>query len=456
MARAARSVLAIAVLMVLFWVFAVLPIAVTALLPLLLLPLFGVASLATPAFPGGFVVSAQYGHHLIFLFMGTFILSRAMTLHGVDRRIALYVLRLFGSRPAILLLGFICASGFLSMWITNTATTAMLVPAALAVLRDIDHPQAGRYRSGVLLSVAYAATVGGIATLVGTAPNAVYAGFASTLAAHEVSFTEWLSFGLPFVVVFLPLLWLVQRWRFVPAGLTLPARAALGALGPMKKGERHVAIVFGLMVLLWLTRSPLPIGWPGWSSLSLGWLSLSGCNDATVAMLGAVLLFGLPVDLRKRRFTLSVREGLDISWGTLLLFGGGLALGKAIGSTGLAQWFAELLHSLAVAGPGVLLLSVTLLASLLTELTSNTATATMLMPVMFALGRTLGGGELRFMATAAVATSMAFMSPIATPPNAIVYGTGEVKLTEMFRAGVLLNLLAVLVWWGVATLLVGG
>ncbi|MCA9664008.1 MAG: DASS family sodium-coupled anion symporter [Myxococcales bacterium] len=457
MRRAARGALACGLLMVVFWIFSVLPTAITALLPLVLFPVLGVASLVSPKFPGYFVVSAQYGHQLIFLFMGTFVLSQAMTRWKLDERMAFHILGVFGTRPAVLMLGFVTASGFLSMWITNTATTATLTPTALAVLASVKHPDVGRYRTGLLLAVAYASTVGGMATLVGTAPNAIYAAFASSLANHQVSFTEWLAFGLPFVLVFLPMLWLVQAWRFIPRGLELPGRKGLETPGRMTRGEKQVAAVFLMMVLLWVTRRELSvIGWPGWSSFSLGAMSFSWANDSSVAMFGALLLFLWPVSLRERVFTLDLKTGLDISWDTLLLFGGGLALGSAISATGLASWIAEGLHVVAGAGQHLLILAVTLLTSMLTEVASNTATATMLMPVMFALGRSLGGGELRFMATAAVATSMAFMSPIGTPPNAIVYGTGQVSMGQMFRAGAILNLLAALVWWIVAVVLVPG
>lgn len=454
--RAARAVLAVAALMIIFWVFAVLPTAITALLPLVLFPLLGVASLTSGTFPTYFPVSMMYAHHLIFLFMGTFILSQAMTLWRLDHRIANQILRIFGSRPGILMLGFVLASAFLSMWITNTATTAILVPTAVAVLQGIKHPQAHRYQTGVLLCVAYSATVGGIGTLVGTAPNAIYAGFASTLAGHQVSFAEWMGFGLPFVIIFIPLLWATMAWRYIPKGLRLPERGKDQAPSAMVRGEKQVAFVFLLMVSLWLTRGELAVfGWPGWSSFSFGPFDLAWANDSAVAMFGALLLFALPVDLGKRKFTLDLETGLDISWGTLLLFGGGLALGNAIASTGLAVWFAQLLQVVAKAGPHVLILSVALMTSLMTEVTSNTATATMLMPVMYALGQSLGGKELTFMATAAVATSMAFMSPIGTPPNAIVYGTGKVTMGEMFRAGVILNFMAVFVWWIVATWVIG-
>jgi sodium-dependent dicarboxylate transporter 2/3/5 len=385
--------------------------------------------------------------------MGTFIVSRAMTKWSLDNRIALYILRIFGSRPALLMLGFILAAGFLSLWINNTATTAILVPTALAVLKSIEHPQAHRFRTGVLLSVAYASSVGGVGTLVGTAPTAIYAAFAATLVGHQVTFSEWLSFGLPFVVIFIPILWGVMAYRYTPRGLSLPREQVIALQGPMSRGEKQVAFVFAAMILLWLSRSPLAIiGWPGWSGFSIGGYRLSWANDSTVAMFGAMLLFALPVNLKQRQFALDLKTGLDISWSTLLLFGGGLALGLGIAQTGLAAWLAQSLQVVAKAGPVLLVLAVALMTSLVTEITSNTATCTMLMPVMFALGQSLGGQELVLMATAAVSSSMAFMTPIGTPPNAIAYGTGQVTMREMFLAGFVINMLAVLVWWGVAVL----
>ncbi len=447
-AAVAQRVLAVALLMVVFWILEVLPIPVTALLPLVLFPVLGVAPLGKPTFPAYFSIGAQYGHHLIFLFMGTFMLSAAMIRWGLDRRVALHILGRFGSRPAVLMLGFMLTAAVLSMWISNTATAAMMVPIAMAVVDRVKGEGARTYRTGVLLSVAYSASVGGIATLIGSPPNAVYAGFAQTLANHPVSFSEWFSFGLPFVVVFLPVMWLVQARRFVPDGLTLPSGSSLEAPGPLSRGEATTAAIFVLMALLWLSRGAISIiGWPGWSSFAPFGFSLAWAKDSTVALFGAVLLFSVPVNFSKRDFVLDIRTGLDISWGTLLLFGGGLALGQAIGATGLATWFADLLQVLSVVGPRLLLLAVALFASFITEITSNTATATMLMPVMFALGRLLGGKELIFMSTAAVSTSLAFMLPIATPPNAVIFGTGAVQMKEMIRAGLILDLLAVVTWW---------
>lgn len=451
LSRAALATLAVAVLMMIFWIFGVFPVAVTALLPLVLFPVLGIAHPIHPAFPAGFGVGAMYGHHLIFLFMGTFMLSRAMIRWRLDRRVALRILGVFGSRPSILMLGFILSAAFLSMWISNTATAAMMVPIALAVVDRIEHPKADRYGTGIMLCVAYGATVGGIATLVGSPPNGIYAGFVSALAGRSVGFTDWMRFGLPFVLIFLPVLWAVQALRFIPAGLQLPDRAA-GATGePMAAGEKGVALVFALMVLLWLTRSPVAaISWPGWASFAVGSLDLHWANDTSVALLGAVLLFGIPVRGEGTRL-LDLETGLDISWGTLILFGGGLALGQAIASTGLAVWLASVLEVIAPAGPHVVLLAVATFGSFVTEVTSNTATATMLMPVLFALGRSMGGRELAFMSTGAVATSLAFMLPIATPPNAVAYGTGRITMGQMARAGAILNLLAVLIWWGVAS-----
>jgi len=447
-AGAAHCVLAVALLMVVFWVLEVLPIPVTALLPLVLFPVLGVAGLGRPTFPAYFSIGAQYGHHLIFLFMGTFMLSAAMIRWGLDRRVALHILKLFGSRPAVLMLGFMITAAALSMWISNTATAAMMVPIALAVVDRVKGEGARTYRTGVLLSVAYSASIGGIATLIGSPPNAVYAGFAQSLAGHPVSFAEWFSFGLPFVLVFLPVMWLVQARRYVPAGLSLPSGGALEAPGPLGRGEVTTAAIFVLMALLWLSRGAITIiGWPGWTSFDPFGFSLAWAKDSTVALLGAVLLFAVPVNFKDRTFALDLRAGMDISWGTLLLFGGGLALGQAIGGTGVAIWLADLLQVLAKAGPSLLLLAVALFASFVTEITSNTATATMLMPVMYALGRSLGGKELMFMSTAAVSTSLAFMLPIATPPNAVIYGTGVVQMKEMIKAGFILDIMAVLTWW---------
>ncbi|PIO06774.1 hypothetical protein COT47_02745, partial [Candidatus Woesearchaeota archaeon CG08_land_8_20_14_0_20_43_7] len=449
---AAKAVLAIAVLMLVFWIFEIVPIYVTSLLPIVMFPLLSVASLSSVAFPGYFIVTSEYANHLIFLFMGTFMLAKAIEKWHLDKRIAIKIIKVFGTNPKYLLLGFILTTAFLSMWISNTATTAMMIPIALALLKHAHHDKKEmRFETGLLLAIAYAASIGGLGTIIGSPPNAVFAGFAQSLAKTTITFVGWMKFGLPFVILFIPICWLYMSWRYTEKGIRLGEHLVTQRLGKFSQGEKNVAIIFAVTALLWLSRSAIPIiHWPGWSSLKPFGLNLTLINDSAIAIAAAIALYLVPASLKKYEPTLDLETGFSISWGTLILFGGGLTLGAAIANTGVAAWFAELLTVFSGVHVLILLIIISALAVVLTEFTSNTATATMLMPVMFALGAAMAAGNsnypLVFMATAAVATSLSFVLPIATPPNAIAYGTGKIKLKEMIHAGIALDILGILLW----------
>jgi sodium-dependent dicarboxylate transporter 2/3/5 len=416
------------------------PIPATGLVPLALFPTLGILDASDAAAP--------YANELIFLFMGGFLLAVAMQRWGLHKRIALSILSAVGTNPERLVLGFMLATAFLSMWISNTATTAMMLPIGCAIA-EMFRPatQHGRYEFGValMLGIAYAASIGGVSTLIGTPPNAVLAGAASELLDVDIGFLEWMGVGLPLALVMLPLTWvLLTRVLHPPGTLAGDAKALLDAereaLGPPGRGETITAAVFALTALAWVMRSEKAFGdamIPGIETL------LPGVRDSTIAIVAAVALFVLPVNWRKGEFALNWSTAKGVPWGVLVLFGGGLSLARAMEASGLAAWIGDTVGSLEAVPAVVIIVAVTALVVFLTELTSNVATASMAMPVLAGSAAGLGIEPLTLMTAAAMSASMAFMLPVATPPNAIVFGSGYLTVPQMGRAGLLLNLCAI-------------
>ncbi|HEB91566.1 MAG TPA: SLC13/DASS family transporter [Deltaproteobacteria bacterium] len=439
---------AVATLMAVWWLTEAIPISATALVPLVLFPPLGVLSASAAAAP--------YAQELIFLFMGGFLIAAAMERWGLHRRIALAVMSRAGNSPGRLILGFMLATAFLSMWISNTATAAMMLPVAIAVaetLRPSD-PH-GRFGFGLalMLGVAYSASIGGMATLIGTPPNAVFAAAMAELRGVEIGFGRWMMVGLPVSLVMLPIAWfLLTRVLYRLGDLSGDAAAVIRAerlaLGPASRGEWVVGVVFVLTASAWLLRAPKSLGFidlPGIQTWA------PGVRDSTIAMAGALVLFLIPVDRKRGRRALDWETARGIPWGVLVLFGGGLSLAHAMDVSGLAVWIGNGVTGLASI-PGLIVLAVVAtLFIFLTEVTSNTATATMAMPIMAGIAIPLGLPPETLMATAALACSMAFMLPVATPPNAIVFSSGYVSIAEMSRAGLLLNLIGI----GLITLIAG-
>jgi sodium-dependent dicarboxylate transporter 2/3/5 len=334
------------------------------------------------------------------------------------------------------------------MWISNTAATAMMLPIGIAV-GEIFRPQdqEGRYEFGIalMLGMAYGASIGGLSTLIGTPPNAVLAGAASEMLDVEIGFVQWMAVGVPVSAVMLPLTWLLlTRVLHRPGALSGDAAAVIdgerGALGPPSRGERITATVFALTGLAWVLRSEKAMGEVTIPGLET-WVP--SITDSTIAMTAAVLLFVIPVDWRKGEFALDWTTARRIPWGVLVLFGGGLSLARAMDQSGLAAWIGGAVAALAAVPAWVIILIVVAMIVFLTEMTSNTATTTMAMPIMAGAAVGLGMDPLLLMASAALAASMAFMLPVATPPNAIVFGSGYVTIPQMVRAGFLLNLIAI-------------
>jgi sodium-dependent dicarboxylate transporter 2/3/5 len=422
LAPAAAITLGITLWCALWWITEPVAIPVTALLPLALLPLTGVL---TPV-----QVAQAYGNELILLLAGGFMLSTAMARSGAHRRLALYMVRLCGGHSARgLLLGFVLAAGLLSMWISNTATTLMLLPIPLAVLDG--HPKRALLAAPLILGVAYGANIGGLGTPIGTPPNLIFMQVYEQTTGTRIGFIEWMRWGVPILAVFLPLtaFWLGRRL----GGL---GSAELPHPGPWRSAEKRVLAIFALVALAWVTRSE-PFG--GWST----WLGLPGANDAAVALLGVVLLCA--VSDREGRRLLDWDTCSRIPWGALVLFGGGIAIASAFTVSGLSDVVAA--HLTGLDGLPTLLVIMLVCAGMifLTELTSNTASAALVMPILAAAALAAGVDPALFMLPAALAATCAFMLPVGTAPNAIAYGSGEVPARRMLREGLALNLMGIAV-----------
>lgn len=444
MTPAAWLVAAVAALMVVWWISEALPIAATALLPIVLFPLLGVTDIAGATTP--------FANPLIYLFLGGFIIALGMERSGLHRRIALTIIVRVGTRPMAIVAGFMLAAAFLSLWVSNTATAMMMLPIALSVTRLVEGEADRDHRSGfavvLLLALAYACNIGGLGTLIGTPPNALLAAYLLDSHGLEIGFGQWMLVGLPLVMIALPLVFVlltrvIFRLRIgeLPGGREL-IRGELARLGRMDRAEKQVAAVFVLTAALWVTR-PLLQTW------------LPGLSDTGIAIFGALLLFILPVDWRAWRFVLSWRDTTRLPWEVLILFGGGLSLAAGISDSGLAEWIGAAFQRLD--GLPVVLVIVLAVGAVifLTEVTSNTATAAAFLPILGSVAVGMGLDPIVLAAPAAVAASCAFMLPVATPPNAIVYGSGRVTIPQMARAGLLINLMMVVVVTGLMYLMLG-
>ncbi len=450
----AQATLALAGWMAAWWLTVAVPLAVTALLPLALLPTIGVASPADAAAP--------YANPVIFLFMGGFFIATAMRRWALHRRLALAVVMRTGTSPRRLVAGFMMACALLSMWMSNTAATLMMMPIGAAVLSLVRPSASGAGPEGetalngprglgpaLMLGIAYAGSIGGVATLIGTPPNAVLAAMADELLAVEVSFARWMAIGLPVSAVMLLACWALLCLMFrLPAqplaGVAGIIRGEQDKLGPWQAAERAVAIVFGCAAIAWIVRAPKQIGAvsiPGIQTL------LPRVEDSTIAIAAALVLFLWPArDPQGHRTTvLDWAHARSIPWDILVLFGGGLSLASAFQSTGLTTWLGGELAVLAGFPDLLIIAAVAGLFVFVTEITSNTATATLGLPVVAALGPSVGVEPLALMTAAAMGASMAFMLPVATPPNAIVFGTGYIEPAEMRRAGFWLNWVGIVV-----------
>lgn len=441
-----KVTLALMLLMIIWWVSEAVPIPVTSLLPGILLPLFHTYGFQEGRFVelNGRYVLAHYANPVIFLFFAGFLIAGAMQKWGLDRRMALWILtrRGMSRSPGRILFAMMCATALISMWVSNSATTAMMLPIGLGILSrlNVSHHRSS-FAKALLLGIAYAASIGGVGTIIGTPPNGIAVSILRTAGVAEITFLQWMSYGVPFVILSIPLAWLVLRSVF-PFDVTLEpdVRSLLEqerrGLGPLSRGEKLTLAGFLMAVVLW-TTNPL---WPYIPGLGqrLAWF-----DEYIIALFAAVVLFLIPVDWSKRRFVLDWNDARYVDWGTLLLFGGGIALSDAMFKTGLAQILAS--GFIALFGrpsPFVVVIIVVIFMDLLTEVTSNTAVTSMMVPILISISSGLGVDAESLAIPATIAASMAFMLPVATPPNALVYATHQVSLRDMLKAGIVLDLVA--------------
>lgn len=471
LSTAGRTTAAVGVLLAVWWMTEALPLPATALVPIVAFPLLGVLTVEE--------ATAPYANPNIFLFMGGFMIALAMQKWELHRRIALLTVRAVGTKPPRLIAGFMLATAFLSMWVSNTATTVLMLPIGLSVLMLVlDRVAAGsadtaavdaatdgdpdggggpavteliedsdtrNFAVALMLGIAYAASIGSLATLIGTPPNLILAAFVRQNYDIELGFGEWMLMGLPLAAVFLVLAWLVltklafrSGLREIPGGKQV-IQEEIQKLGKMSRGEWTVLVVFVTTALLWVFRQPLT----GWTALTDVLPFVANLNDAVIAIAAAVALFLIPVKAREGVSALDWQQAQKLPWGVLLLFGGGLALAAAVQASGLDEYVGNQVGAVGTL-PAILLVVVTAgVVLLLTEVTSNTATAAAFLPVLGGVALGLDLFPLVLLVPAALAATCAFMLPVATPPNAIVFGSGYVTIGQMIRAGVVLNVIGI-------------
>lgn len=457
-----RLVVGVAVWMAIWWITEAVELEATALLPLVLFPALGVMPIKAAAAP--------YADPTIFFFMGGMMLGAAMERWGLPRRFALHVLLRVGARPGLLVLGAMAATAIISMWVNNTSTCIMMLPIGMSVVRLVERsqasngapsPAADNFATAMVLGIAYAATIGGVGTLFGTAPNIILQSTLRNIAGTELSFGAYATIGIPLMVLYLPLAWLVLMWMY-PA--TLPPHAdssggvsgtrqflldQLRDIGPMRGPERSVLLVLLFAVALWTFMGPLNTAIN--AALSRGATAPAVLSEAGISILAAVVLFLIPArdEVGRPTRVLDWPTANGIQWGVLVLFGGGLSLAEAMGKAGVNETIGGLFKNLEGVPPIVVILGLTVATQLTSEVASNTAVATTFLPIAYAGSQALGVHPFTFMFPVALAASYAFMMPMGTPPNAMAVATGRVRIGQMVRAGLLLNIIAALLITGI-------
>jgi len=431
-------VASIVVLMAIWWATEAIPVPVTALLPLALFPLLGVTSFKEAALP--------YANPNIYLFLGGFMLALAIERSGLHKRMALHMIIAAGSSGPKLIGGFMTVAALISMFVMNTSTTLMLLPIGLAVCSVVANTIPGLtdkekkfFDTSLMLGIAYAATIGGMSTLVGTAPNIVFSAFMQETYGIEISMIQWMTLGVPLAIVMLYSAWLIlTKYVFPTSFITsddtkLYLRKMLTDQGPLSMDEKKISIIFGLTALAWMFRTILD-----------NYEMFSGLTDAGIAIISAILLFMIPSSLNKGEL-LDWSQSDKLPWGLLILFGGGLSIAAQINSSGLGIWIGEGLSVLSTVPPIFLILAVATLIIFLTEVTSNVATTSTFLPVFGAVAIGIGVLPVSLTVPVCLAASCAFMLPVATPPNAIVYGSGKFTIATMMKAGFALNIIGIFV-----------
>jgi sodium-dependent dicarboxylate transporter 2/3/5 len=420
-----------ATLMAVWWITEAIPIPVTALIPLVLFPILGLGPIKD--------VAAPYANPLVFLFLGGFLIALAMQKWNLHRRLAIGLISALGTKPNRIVAGFLLSGAMVSMWVSNTATALMMLPIATSVVALVPTGEndAGRdFRPALMLAVAYGATTGGMATLIGTPPNALLAGYLNRVYGYEIGFGQWMLIGLPVTLLALPMVfWVLTRVSFRLENKPVPGMDNLLAeerakLGPFNRGQLAVALVFSTTALCWIFRPLLAKAIPM-------------VSDTTIAIAGAIALFLIPVNAKRGQFVMTWEATKGLPWDVLLLFGGGLSLASVIKEHGLSDYLGSLCQGLE-SFPVMLTVAIVCFGILLlTELTSNTGTAATFLPIMAAVAVSVGQNPLLFLVPAALSANCSYMMPVGTPPNAIVFGSGLLKLPQMARTGFLLNILLV-------------
>ncbi len=432
----ANAVLASTVWIAIWWITEAIPIAVTALLPLVLFPLSGGLELSA--------TSGSFGHKYVFLYMGGFIIAIAIEKWNLHRRIALNIINFIGSDVRKIILGFMVATAFLSMWISNTATAVMMLPIGLAIIKQLeDNPDTVEdenktFGKALMLAIAYSASIGGVATLIGTPPNLVLAGVVFDTYGYEITFMQWFAFGLPISIILIFICWkYLTKYAFQFKQKSFPGgkqeiQRLLSNLGKISYEEKVVAFVFALTAFCWITRSILLQK------------ILPGLDDTIIAIFFAIVLFLIP-SKEKGEQLINWEEAVKMPWGIILLFGGGMALAKGFEVSGLAVWIGSQMTTLAGLPIIVLILVLIAAVNFLTEITSNLATTAMLLPVLAPMALTIDLHPFVLMVGAAVAASCAFMLPVATPPNAVVFGSGYLRIPDMVSKGFFMNIISIII-----------
>ena len=430
----ANAIIASTVWIAIWWITEAIPISVTALLPIILFPLTGGLELSE--------TTASYGHKYVFLYLGGFIIAIAMQKWNLHKRIALNIISFIGTNVIKIILGFMVATAFLSMWISNTATAVMMLPIAMAIVDQLkDNPDTIEnenkiFGKALMLGIAYSASIGGISTLIGTPPNLILAGVVEETFGYEITFSTWFKFGFPISLILLFLCWKYLtgiafkfEQKSFPGGIK-EIKKQLQKIGTISYEEKLVALIFTLTAIAWVTRDILK-------------LIIPVIDDTIIVMISALIIFLLPTNDKKRRL-INWEEASKLPWGILLLFGGGMALASGFKESGLALWIGTQMTLLD--GINLFLLLFFLIASVnfLTEITSNLATTAMLLPILYPMAMTIDVHPFILMVSAAVAASCAFMLPVATPPNAVVFGSGYLRIPDMVRVGIWMNILSII------------
>lgn len=432
----AWRVIAVATWMITWWITEAAPIPVTAMLPMVLFPLTGIFTINQ--------ATAPYANPIIFLFMGGFMLGLGMERHNLHRRIALNLIKLTGTNPNGIILGFMLTTAFISMWISNTATTVMMLPIALSITnllgtQDSQDKGKRRFALALMIGIAYAANIGGTATIIGTPPNVAWVGFMSDMADFEVEFSKYLAVGLPICLLMLTIAYLLLTRVLYPSGVSQLSESArviddqIKELGPISRAERLVATIFVATATAWILRGSIN-----------HWIGTNLLNDTIIAITGGILMFITPLQLKEGKFLMEWETTRRLPWGILLLFGGGMSLARAMESVNIVQDVGDAIAGSGGATPLLLIIGLSAFMLFMTEVMSNVALTVIFIPVVLGIASSMGMNPVHLSLPVTLAASYAFMMPISTPPNAIVFSSGMIRMKEMIRAGFLLNIIAII------------